>query len=106
MFEVIQQAYEKGKRKAEDWWNENGLMVMIYGPAVAGVLIKMISVVGKHSKLRKEEMIKDRTVWDPVVGHYWRLKRRLTKDEWLYITKRRRAGEMLGDILESLHVLK
>ena len=106
MKEVIRQKYEEAKRKVEDFWNENAVAIMMAAPAVLGVVAKVMSVVGKHSKIRKEEMIKDKSVWDPVVGHYWRLKRKLTKDEWLYITKKRKSGEMLGDILESLHVLR
>ena len=103
---VIEQTLYDLKRKAEKFWDENGAVILMASPAVLGIAVKVISVIGKHTKIRREEAIKDKTVWDPVLGHHWRLKRRLTKEEWLYITKRRKHGEMLGDILESLHVLR
>lgn len=49
----------------------------------------------------------DRRAWvyDRSLGHYWKLRRELTNDEWLAIDARMRSGERLADILKELNVL-
>ena len=40
------------------------------------------------------------------MGHYWKLKRRLSNKDWASIDKRYREGERLADILNDLDVIK
>lgn len=60
----------------------------------------------KHANLRKAEKVKQEYCYDPSLGHYWELKRKLSNQEWVRIEQRKAAGEKLGDILSSLNVLK
>ena len=102
----IQWRIEEAKRKAKDWWEENQITVMVLGPTILGAAIKIGSIFSKHAKIRKEEVLRDKMVWDPQVGHYWRLKRRLDKSEWLWISRQHKAGRMIGELLDELGVLK
>ena len=46
------------------------------------------------------------SVWDASLGHQWQLSRPLTTAEALELDARHQAGERLGDILQSMKVLK
>lgn len=43
--------------------------------------------------------------YDRSLGHYWKLRRELTNEEWLEIDKRKKNGERLSDILDDMRVL-
>lgn len=75
-------------------------------PVIIGGITTVSKVVNKHINLRKEENLKDLYCYDRSLGHYWKLKRELTNDEWLEIDKRKKNGERLSDILDELKVLK
>lgn len=94
------------KVDAEDLWENHKEEIMIITPAAIGALTMGIRVIGKHVNLRKEEMIKDLRIYDTSLGHYWELRKKLNNDQWLEIERRRSAGEKLGDILDSMNVLK
>ena len=66
----------------------------------------MVKVVGKYVNQHKQEDLKDLYCYDRSLGHYWKLRRELTNDEWLEIDKRKKNGERLSDILDELKVLK
>jgi len=44
-------------------------------------------------------------IYDHNIGHHWTLRRNLTSDEMQEVERRKRYGESLGDILESMRVL-
>ena len=75
-------------------------------PVVITGITTVSKVVNKRINLRKEENLKDLYCYDRSLGHYWKLKRELTNDEWLEIDKRKKNGERLSDILDELKVLK
>ena len=75
-------------------------------PVIIGCITTVSKVVNKRINLRKEENLKDLYCYDRSLGHYWKLKRELTNDEWLEIDKRKKNGERLSDILDELKVLK
>jgi hypothetical protein len=93
-------------RKGKDWVIMNKGVVLYLTPFVVGGLSTIIKVVGKRANLQKEESIKTLYCYDRSLGHYWRLKRDLSKKEWLIIDRRKRNGERLADILSELRVLK
>ena len=75
--------------------------------AVATTAIaKAISYTAKKNRLNKERELKDLYCYDRSLGHYWKLRRELTNDEWIAIDKRKKDGERLADILSELKVLK
>ena len=75
-------------------------------PVVITGITTVSKVVNKRINLRKEENLKDLYCYDRSLGHYWKLRRELTNDEWLEIDKRKKNGERLSDILDELKALK
>ena len=63
-------------------------------------------MLSKHAALAKEQDLKDLYCYDRSLGHYWKLRRELTNDEWLEIDKRKKEGERLSDILDDMKVLE
>ena len=96
-------------RQAKEWAAENQEKAFLIVTAIGSCGVKVISSTVKHrckkAELRKEEELKEEYCYDRSLGHYWRLKRKLTNDEWLEIEHRRKNGERLADILNSMKVL-
>lgn len=93
-------------KKAKEWIVDNKEFVIFLTPMVIGGLTTVVKVVGKHVNLRKEESLKNLYCYDRSLGHYWKLNRELTNDEWVYIDRQKESGERLADILSDLKVLK
>lgn len=98
----IQQKFQKTK----EWFVRNKEAVITLTPIVIGGVTTVCKVVGKRCNLRKEEDLKDLYCYDRSLGHYWKLRRELSNDEWLEIDKRKKNGERLSDILDDMKVLK
>lgn len=62
----------------------------------------------KHGKatVKLSNDYKDRHIYDPSLGHYWELNRKLNNREWQEIERRLANGEKYGQILSSMGVLK
>lgn len=112
---------EQKKRERKQWFNRKveafvnwikGDSASVVIPAIAtaiGFLIKLIITliksVSRSSSLKKQTELKDLYCYDRSLGHYWKLKRKLTNNEWVTINKRKKDGEKLADILSELKVL-
>lgn len=94
------------KRKAAEILEENKEVLVVAVPSAIGVIGKGISMLGRRANLNKEQNLKDRYIYDRSMGHYWQLKRNLKQSEWSEIERRKRAGEHMGDILNSMKILK
>ena len=90
----------------KDWIIEHKNEVIVLTPVVVGSLTTIIKVVGRSANLRKQESIKNLYCYDPSLGHYWKLKRRMSNREWLEVDRRKYSGERLADILADMKVLK
>ena len=93
-------------QNGKDWCYENKDLIVQLAPAAIGVLAIGTKAIGKHANLKKQEAVKDLYCYDRSLGHYWNLKRKLTSKEWVTINNRKKNGERLGDILDSMKVLK
>lgn len=93
-------------QNGKDWFVRNKEAVITLTPIVIGGITTVTKVVGKHVNLHKEETLKDLYCYDRSLGHYWRLKRELSNQEWLEIDRRKKNGERLSDILSDMRVLK
>lgn len=93
-------------RDFEAWFYNNKDLAMIVLPVVGATAMTLGKGVIKSHHLKKEEKLKDNYCYDRSLGHYWKLKRSLTNDEWLEIDQRKKEGERLSDILASMKVLK
>lgn len=111
--EQIKQKFEEKKlnfkwkfNRFTKWIVNNKEFVIIALPVVISGTKFVIRHLGTHRNLVKQEEIKNLYCYDRSLGHYWKLRRELTNDEWVYIDKRKKAGERLADILDELKVLK
>lgn len=89
--------------------NNKEFMILVAIPAATGLFKAGKSITRTASRnhtIKLEERNKDMRCYDPRLGHYWELKRKLTNDEWRFIDRRRKKGERLSDILSDLNVLK
>ena len=93
-------------REGKEWIIRNKEAIIVLAPVAIGGLTTIVKVVGRRTNLNKQESIKNLYCYDRSLGHYWRLKRELSNNEWLEIDRRKRSGEKLADILEELRVLK
>ena len=94
--------FQEGKK----WVLDNKETIILLAPIVIGSASTIVKVVGKHINLSKEESLKNQYCYDRSLGHYWKLKRKLSNNEWVRIEKRKNNGERLADILSDLKVLK
>lgn len=92
--------------KIVNWCMENAGIALTGFCAGLGLLSTGIKVGGRMYKAHVESRNKDYRVYDPTIGHYYELCRKLKNKDWLEIDRRRCTGERLGDILDSLHALK
>lgn len=67
--------------------------------------MQIARMVSQQDRLKKAKDLKELYCYDRSLGHYWKLRRELTNDEWLAIDARKRSGERLADILKELNVL-
>lgn len=88
------------------WCMENPEIAVVVIPLVVKTGLTLVKAVSGNMKVRKQEAVKNLYCYDRSLGHYWSLKRELTNREWLEVDKRKKAGERLADILESMKVLK
>ena len=96
-------------REASKWIEEHQEALKVAVPIGTGaiaMITKGAKVAAKHRQLKKTQDLKELYCYDRSLGHYWKLRRELTNDEWIIIERRRKSGERLADILSELKVLK
>lgn len=106
---IYKENFKSKFRQFVIWVNDNKELIVMCAPVVLATCkfgSKLIVKVGKNINLRKAEKIKNLYCYDPSLGHYWELKRKLSNKEWLSIDSRKKNGERLADILSELKVLK
>lgn len=102
----VKERFKQKVREAKEWASANKEVLIIMTPLVIGSVTTITKVTGKHINLRKEEALKNLYCYDRSLGHYWKLKRKLSNKEWLEIDARKNKGESLSSILASFKVLK
>lgn len=80
--------------------------IIFFAPLVIGLVGSGIKLAAKIITNGQKKEIKELYCYDNRLGHYWKLKRELTNNEWLEIDRRKKRGDRLSDILDDLHVLK
>lgn len=103
---------EKVKEKASNAYQKtkafcinNREIVIPVAITLSTGLVKISKMAVRSKNLKKEEQLKEEYCYDRSLGHYWKLRRPLTNNEWLEIDQRKRDGERLSDILAELKVL-
>ena len=74
-------------------------IIMMVVPALIGAAMTIFKAVTNNAG-------KDTRIYDAREGFYWELRRKLTNSERQTISRKRKNGEKLGDILEEMRLLK
>ena len=88
-----------------EWAKENpeqAATIICTAIGAAGIIIKRVD---RGARIRKEERLKDRYIYDRSLGSYWNLRRRPTQTEKLRIERLRRQGLSYGEILTQMKLL-
>lgn len=100
---------QKVGKKWDDfkYWCVRHKEEIVYSTPIVMIAVRQISktvravfVTNRKSKLMRYG------VYDRSEGHHWFLRRDLSNAEWYEVQARKKRGERLGDIFESMHVLK
>lgn len=88
---------------AAQWCMDHSEVVMIASGAieVGAWAFKKI----QKTRAQREIDYQRTHIYDYSVGHHWSLRRELTSNEMLELTRRKSDGEALADILSSMRVL-
>ena len=93
----------------------------VENPELAGLVTLGVSgAIGVGAKLAKdgiasarrshaehlEQRRRDYQVYDNQLGKYLELRRKLDNDDWVRISRRKKEGETLAEILDSMNALK
>lgn len=107
-WEVAKIKYRAKQRikNGTDWVVANKDLVMFMAPIIISGTATLIKVIGRNVNLHKEQNLKELYCYDRSAGHYWELRRKLTRSEWVEIDRRRMNGERYADILSDMKVLK
>ena len=116
-FEESKDKAKRAGRRVKTWFSDRAYDIKMFcnnhPEETLGLVFLTVGVIGKcvtKSKkakaLEKEEELKEEYCYDRSLGHYWRLRRKISNDEWLEINRRKNEGESLGEILEQLRLLK
>lgn len=117
----VETKWEKLKRKTSEkaknamrWINQNKEMIVVLAPVAASSAALLGKWVIKpiwkgtvvRANLRRQEHIKTGFIYDPSLGAYYELSRKLSNQQKIELDQRRQAGERIGNILREMNVLK
>lgn len=98
--------FEEKKARLKRWLINNKETIMVCAPIIIGAAAKGVNALNRSIKVKQERDLKELYCYDPSLGHYWRLRRKLNNSDWVKIDSRRKNGERMADILSDLKVLK
>ena len=94
------------KTDIQCFWAENKEEIVALTPVVIGGVTVLAKAISKHNAIRAEQILKDRKIYDPRMGHYYELRKKPTDWQWTEIDKRYKNGEGYGQILKDMGLLK
>ena len=80
------------------------LIVLI--PVFVSGSIELVKIVARSRNVNADKYLKENYIYDRSCGHYYELKRQPKSSEWRLIDQRKAEGELLGDILADMRILK
>lgn len=99
--ELKDKAIEAGK-KALLWAEAHPLESILI---VTGVTTSAAKTISSFTKRRTEVTCRERYTYDPTLGIYYKLNRRMTNNEKVIYSRRLSSGESRADILRSMHLI-
>lgn len=94
--------FQKFKKGCKDHKAE--LLVLL--PVAIPSVIDLVKIATKKNNLKEEKHLKENYIYDRYNGHYYETKRKVKSSEWLRIDHRKEEGELVGDILQDMKLLK
>lgn len=91
---------------AKIWCKNHKAEIITLAPVLISGTIELVKIVAKKGTVKEEQHLKDEYIYDRSNGHYYELRRKIKSSEWQMIDHRKREGEMLGDILQDMRLLK
>lgn len=89
-----------------EWCGQHKEEIVIFVPVVTSGVFKIVKMHSRKTALEDERYLKERYVYDRSAGHYYETRRKIKSSEWAIIDDRRKNGESLGEILQSMRLLK
>lgn len=97
-------AKSKGKDMVSFFEKHPGFVIFVT-PIVLGILTKGTRTIVRGRRLKRETFNKERYIYDRSLGHYWKLNRKLSSNEYKKIAVRKQNGEKLVNILDDMRVI-
>ena len=101
--------FHEASRRARDWCKENIETITLAAPVILGVfgsITKVARSMLRRSTMSREQKWKDTHFYDRSLGYYVKVRRKPTNNELATISRRKKQGEKLTDILDSMRLLK
>lgn len=92
--------------KVKDFVSDHPAESLALATTAIGSVVGLARRYDRKKDIREQQRLRDEYIYDRSIGHYWQTRRKLTNQEKLEIERRRRSGEALGDILESMRLLR
>ena len=92
--------------KAKRFWNENRDYIVVIVPLAVATGEKLIKCINRNARLDEERDLNERYIYDMSLKCYYEMNRKPTPKEYLEIDRRKKNGESLGAILNSMRLLK
>lgn len=93
-------------KKTVQWCKDHKEVIIVFGPIILGGGIEIGKMIAKRELFLDEKALKERFIYDRKKGHYYEMTRKPKGSEWIQIDHRIDYGEMLGDILSDMKLLK
>lgn len=104
--EVVNEENQNWFQKSKKWCKDHKSELLILLPVVIPSVIDMAKIATRSNNLKEEKHLKENCIYDRSLGHYYETKRKVKSSEWLQIDHRRQEGELIGDILKDMKLLK
>lgn len=105
-FDSAKKVVGKKLQEGKEFVVNNKELIIMSLPIIAASVKNVTKTINKRQSYKIGKELKENYCYDRSLGHYWNLKRPLTNSEWRTIETRKSRGELLGDILNDLRVLK
>ena len=107
-WEKFKHKWWKRKEKTKQWFNEDPRRILAVGSVVVVGGKKAIDTIKnlKPTQAELDRRWQETHVYDHSLGFHYTLKRPMTGNEQIEFSQRKKRGELTGDILRDMKLLK
>ena len=107
-WEKFKHKWWKRKEKAKRWFNEDPRRILAVGSVAVVGGKKLIDVIKnlKPTQAELDRRWQEVHIYDHSIGMHYTLKRPMTGNEQIEFSQRKKRGELTGDILRDMKLLK